>query len=148
MPEETQVTGAESRPNGSSPAHANGNGTTDKLAAPANAIEAPATIPSEVVILLPEADEDADVLAPDVHVDDAGRNGRWTNGDGPPANRGFGQGRGDGGRWRGRDLTNGSIPKNLFAQAWPQSVEGVLRVVQQMLDLVWAGFLGTGTIAG
>jgi putative MATE family efflux protein len=31
---------------------------------------------------------------------------------------------------------------------WPQSVEGVLRVVDQILDLVWAGFLGTAHIAG
>jgi putative MATE family efflux protein len=56
--------------------------------------------------------------------------------------------RGPGSRWRGRDLTSGSIPRNLFAQAWPQSVEGVLRIVDQMLDLIWAGFLGTPHIAG
>jgi putative MATE family efflux protein len=50
--------------------------------------------------------------------------------------------------WQDRDLTSGSIPKNLWGMAWPQSVEGVLRVVDQMLDLVWAGFLGTPHIAG
>ncbi|MPZ48606.1 MAG: MATE family efflux transporter [Dehalococcoidia bacterium] len=32
--------------------------------------------------------------------------------------------------------------------AWPQGVEGVLRIVDQILDLVWAGFLGTPHIAG
>jgi putative MATE family efflux protein len=32
--------------------------------------------------------------------------------------------------------------------AWPQSVEGVMRVVDQMLDLVYAGFLGTPHSAG
>ena len=47
-----------------------------------------------------------------------------------------------------RDLTSGSIPKNLFFIAWPQFIEGFLRVVDQMADLVWAGFLGTRSIAG
>src|SRR5688572_8730095 len=66
------------------------------------------------------------------------------------ATNGFGgnRGRGRPGRRPFRDLTTGSIPKNLFAQAWPQSVEGVLRIVDQMLDLVWAGVLGTPHIAG
>ena len=47
-----------------------------------------------------------------------------------------------------RDLTTGSIPRNLFFIAWPQFIEGFLRVVDQMADLVWAGFLGTRSIAG
>ncbi|MPZ48604.1 MAG: MATE family efflux transporter [Dehalococcoidia bacterium] len=47
-----------------------------------------------------------------------------------------------------RDLTSGSIPKNLFHLAWPQSVEGSMRVVDQVADLIWAGFLGTGHLAG
>jgi putative MATE family efflux protein len=47
-----------------------------------------------------------------------------------------------------RDLTTGSIPRNLLFIAWPQFVEGFLRVVDQMADLVWAGFLGTRSIAG
>lgn len=51
-------------------------------------------------------------------------------------------------RWRDRDLTNGSIPKNLWSMAWPQSVESSLRVVQQVLDLIWAGFLGVPHLAG
>jgi putative MATE family efflux protein len=78
------------------------------------------------------------------------------NGSGPAGNggsnwrnrNGGGRGRRGGGGWRGRDLTEGSIPKNLWGLAWPQSVEGVLRVVDQMADLVWAGFLGTKSIAG
>jgi putative MATE family efflux protein len=47
-----------------------------------------------------------------------------------------------------RDLTEGSIPRNLWGIAWPQSVESVLRIIDQILDLVWAGFLGTPHIAG
>jgi putative MATE family efflux protein len=47
-----------------------------------------------------------------------------------------------------RDLTIGSIPRNLFFIAWPQFIEGFLRVADQMADLVWAGFLGTRSIAG
>ena len=47
-----------------------------------------------------------------------------------------------------RDLTTGSIPRNLFFIAWPQFIEGFLRVVDQVADLVWAGFLGTRSIAG
>ncbi|MBF8266978.1 MAG: efflux family protein [Dehalococcoidia bacterium] len=47
-----------------------------------------------------------------------------------------------------RDLTTGSIPRNLFFVAWPQFIEGLLRVVDQIADLVWAGFLGTKSIAG
>jgi hypothetical protein len=62
---------------------------------------------------------------------------------------------GDGGRGAGRrgrritrDLTTGSIPRNLWGLAWPQVVEGAMRVAQQFMDLFWAGFLGTGSIAG
>jgi putative MATE family efflux protein len=75
------------------------------------------------------------------------RRGGWRNGGGRPGARGPGGGQG-GPAWRNRDLTNGSIPRNLWGMAWPQSVEGVMRVVDQMLDLVWAGFLGTPHIAG
>jgi len=39
----------------------------------------------------------------------------------------------------GRDLTTGSIPKNLWWLAWPQIVEGVLNVVDQIVDIIWAG---------
>jgi len=38
-----------------------------------------------------------------------------------------------------RDLTNGSIPKNLFHLAWPQSLEGILNVFDQVWDLFLAG---------
>src|SRR5688500_11382921 len=51
-------------------------------------------------------------------------------------------------RYVGRDLTTGSIPRNLWSLAWPQTIEGVMRVVDQMMDLVWAGMLGTRSIAG
>jgi putative MATE family efflux protein len=51
-------------------------------------------------------------------------------------------------RYVARDLTTGSIPRNLWGLAWPQVVEGAMRVVQQFMDLFWAGFLGTRSIAG
>ena len=47
-----------------------------------------------------------------------------------------------------RDLTTGSIPKNLWFLAWPQVIEGVLRVADQLADLIWAGHLGTKSLAG
>jgi hypothetical protein len=43
-----------------------------------------------------------------------------------------------------RDLTTGSIPKNLFHQSWPQALEGVFTVADQLTDLVWAGRLEAG----
>ena len=47
-----------------------------------------------------------------------------------------------------RNLTTGSIPRNLLFIAWPQFIEGFLRILDQIADLVWAGFLGTRAIAG
>ena len=48
-----------------------------------------------------------------------------------------------------RDLTAGSIPRNLWFLAWPQMIEGVLNVVDQMMDLFWAGRgFGIRAIAG
>ena len=59
---------------------------------------------------------------------------------------------GRGGRRRSayatRDLTTGSIPRNLAFIAWPQFIEGFLRILDQVADLIWAGFLGTRAIAG
>ncbi|MBI4340316.1 MAG: MATE family efflux transporter [Chloroflexi bacterium] len=49
---------------------------------------------------------------------------------------------------KGRDLTQGSIPRNLWWLAWPQVVEGVFNVTDQLLDIFWAGLIGTSTIAG
>jgi putative MATE family efflux protein len=50
---------------------------------------------------------------------------------------------------RGRDLTEGSIPRNLWALAWPQIVAGSLQTVNQVLDLFWAGRgFGARAIAG
>jgi putative MATE family efflux protein len=102
-----------------------------------------------------EADRDA-LLAGGGNNNRGGwRNGR-PGGPGGPGGGGPGRPGGPGGPgpngprrpWQGRDLLNGSIPKNLWGMAWPQSIEGVLRVVDQMLDLIWAGFLGTAHIAG
>ena len=48
-----------------------------------------------------------------------------------------------------RNLTEGSIPRNLWFLAWPQIIEGVLNVLDQMVDLFWAGRgFGSKAIAG
>lgn len=47
-----------------------------------------------------------------------------------------------------RDLTKGSIPKNLWSLGWPQVAEGGLSVIDQLADLIWAGRLGFQAIAG
>ena len=47
-----------------------------------------------------------------------------------------------------RDLTKGSIPKNLWHLGWPQVAEGMLGVVDQVADLIWAGRIGFHAIAG
>jgi putative MATE family efflux protein len=119
------------------------------------------TAPADVAVIPPVGDDQDEDITGAAAVEKLfgpngnGRNGggwrggnRGPNGGGPgrPGWRG-GPG-GQGGRWQGRDLTNGSIPKNLWGMAWPQGVEGVLRIVDQILDLIWAGFLGTPHIAG
>ncbi len=47
-----------------------------------------------------------------------------------------------------RDLTKGSISKNLWFLAWPQMIEGILNVVDQMADYFWAGRYGGGELGG
>ena len=47
-----------------------------------------------------------------------------------------------------RDLTVGSIPKNLWRLSWPQVVEGVFNAVDQLADVLWAGRIGATSIAG
>ena len=50
---------------------------------------------------------------------------------------------------RSRDLTKGSVPKNLWFLAWPQMVEGVFNSLDQMVDLFWAGrVIGFRAIGG
>jgi putative MATE family efflux protein len=63
---------------------------------------------------------------------------------------GLGGGRGGGRRrYLARDLTTGSIPKNLASMAWPQVIEGLLNVVDQMWALFLAGQgFGFRAIAG
>lgn len=46
-----------------------------------------------------------------------------------------------------RDLTEGSVPKNLWFLAWPQIAESAISVVDQFADLVWAGRLGIEAMA-
>lgn len=47
-----------------------------------------------------------------------------------------------------RDLTTGSIPRNLWFLAWPQLIESVLNIVDQVADIIWAGRIGARAIAG
>jgi putative MATE family efflux protein len=47
-----------------------------------------------------------------------------------------------------KDLTKGSVPRNLWFLAWPQVAESFLSVVDQLADLIWAGRLGFQAIAG
>lgn len=51
-------------------------------------------------------------------------------------------------RYADRDLTQGSIPRNLAHLSWPQVVESILNVTDQLADLIWAGRLGTDSVAG
>ncbi|MFN0072994.1 MAG: MATE family efflux transporter [Chloroflexota bacterium] len=46
----------------------------------------------------------------------------------------------------GRTLTTGSIPRNLWFLAWPATVSGALHTVDLLMEIVWAGFLGTHAI--
>lgn len=47
-----------------------------------------------------------------------------------------------------KDLTKGSIPRNLWFLSWPQIAESFLSVVDQLADLIWAGRIGFQAIAG
>lgn len=71
--------------------------------------------------------------------------GGWGRG---PRGPGGGRPGGRPSQYATRDLTSGSIPKNLLFLAWPQMVEGLLRIADQLADLIWAGFLGHRAIAG
>lgn len=50
-------------------------------------------------------------------------------------------------RYATRNLTEGSIPKNLWFLGWPQMVSGAMNAVDNLTDLFWAGFLGSRAIA-
>ena len=56
-----------------------------------------------------------------------------------------------GGRGRGRvsdrDLTQGSITKNLWLLAGPAIAENVMNTVDTSIDMIWVGRLGAGSIA-
>ena len=47
-----------------------------------------------------------------------------------------------------RQLTTGSIPRGLWGLAWPQVIESILNVADQLADLIWAGRIGTREVAG
>lgn len=63
--------------------------------------------------------------------------------EGQEAPRESGEGGRGGGRRRSsyadRDLTTGSIRRNLAFLAWPQVVDGFLNTADQLLDIFWAG---------
>ena len=61
----------------------------------------------------------------------------------PPRGRGRGRS-----AYATRDLTDGSVRRTLWFLAWPQTADGALRMVDQLADLVWAGFIGSLAIAG
>ncbi|MSQ10365.1 MAG: MATE family efflux transporter, partial [Dehalococcoidia bacterium] len=44
--------------------------------------------------------------------------------------------------YTGRDFTEGSVPKNLWALAWPLMVSGFIQTLDHVAELVWAGLLG------
>ncbi|MEE2701264.1 MAG: MATE family efflux transporter [Chloroflexota bacterium] len=73
------------------------------------------------------------------------RGGDWRSGS-EVATRGNGRKRS---AYATRDLTTGSVSKNLWFLAWPQMIEGVLNMVDRVADLFWAGrFFGFEAIAG
>ena len=47
-----------------------------------------------------------------------------------------------------RDLTEGSIPRNLIFLAWPQMIAGFMRTADQLADLFWAGLIDFRAVAG
>ncbi|MSQ23345.1 MAG: MATE family efflux transporter [Chloroflexi bacterium] len=46
-----------------------------------------------------------------------------------------------------RDLTQGSIPRNLWFLGWPQIISGAVNAIDTLADLFWAGFLGSRAVA-
>ncbi|MBI4282482.1 MAG: MATE family efflux transporter [Chloroflexi bacterium] len=63
-----------------------------------------------------------------------------------PAGEGGGRRRSS---YASRDLTTGSIRRNLVFLAWPQVTDGALNVLDQLLDIFWAGRgIGARAIAG
>ena len=80
--------------------------------------------------------------APSGGVGRAGDASGATDAEGPRAR---GRGRSE---YATRDLTKGSIRKNLWFLGWPQIAEGFLGVVDQIADLFWAGRIGFQAIAG
>ena len=86
----------------------------------------------------------------DVHIGHSGCRGGGGSGTEGLGETGGGRGRrGRRSAYATRDLTQGSIPKNLWFLAWPMMVEGSLNMVDRVIDLVWAGrFYGVHAIGG
>ena len=45
-------------------------------------------------------------------------------------------------RYADRDLTTGSVPRNLWSLSWPQMIGGIFGALDQITDLFWAGLSG------
>lgn len=49
---------------------------------------------------------------------------------------------------RGRDLTQGSILRNLLSLSWPMIVANSVNMIGPTVDMIWVGKLGSAAIAG
>jgi putative MATE family efflux protein len=47
-----------------------------------------------------------------------------------------------------RDLTKGSITKNLWALTWPSIISNTITMLGPTIDLIWVGSLGSAALAG
>jgi len=48
----------------------------------------------------------------------------------------------------GRDLTKGSITKNLWRLTWPSTISNTITMLGPTIDMIWVGSLGSASLAG
>lgn len=48
----------------------------------------------------------------------------------------------------GRDLTKGSITKNLWRLTWPSTISNTITMLGPTIDMIWVGSLGSVALAG
>jgi hypothetical protein len=136
-----------------SPSTDGANGEQGDASPPQRVVSGPVNVPGGLVSR-PEDQSDDEILDVPLMPGRRGGGGRaWgggSGGDGVGEDASFGSGgRGRRSLYATRDLTQGSVPKTLFFLGWPQVVEGLLNVVDQMADLFWAGRgVGSKAIAG
>lgn len=51
-------------------------------------------------------------------------------------------------RWPGRDLTRGSLTRNLWTLSWPMILSSSFNLLGPTVDMVWVGKLGSDAIGG